>query len=166
MDNQATRHIKKFLPRTTASCKLLNPITIVLTPPNGPFRPSRGHSLLPWQQPIVISPSNCGISLPHKSRTPSTCCGLHASTHLNWCTRSSTDHTIGIVIPLPHLGAKPLSTRTATHKYHVHPTALMLSIWGQKKIITDATIITFPTHALTMSPDPRNCFRNIASCHP
>jgi hypothetical protein len=166
MDNQATRHIKKILLRMTASCKLSNPITIVLTLPNGPFRPSRGHSLLPWQQPIVISPSNCGIDLPHKSRTPSTCCGLHTLTHPNWHTRSSMDHTIGTVIPLPHLGAKPLSTRMATHEDHGHPAASMLSIWGRQKIITDATIIAFPTHALTVSPDPRNCFRNIASCHP
>ncbi len=149
----------------TASCKLLNPITIVLTLPNGPFRPSRGCSLLPWQQPIFISPSNCGIGLPHKSRIPSTCCRLHASTHPNQRTGSSTDHTIGTVIPLPHLGAKPLSTRTATHEDHGHPAVLMLSIWGRQKIIADATIITFPTHVLTMSPDPRNCFRNIASCH-
>ncbi len=150
----------------TASCKLSNPITIVLMPPNGPFRPSRGRSLLPWQQPIVISLSNCRIGLPHKSRTPSTCCGLHASTHPNRRTRSSMDHTIGTVIPLPHLGAKPLSMRTVTHEDHGHPAALMLSIWGQQKIITDATIITFPTNALTVSLDPRNCFRNIASCHP
>ncbi len=157
---------KNFLPRITASCKLSNSITIVLTPLNRPFRPSRGCSLLPWQQPIVISPSNCGIGLPHKLRKPSTCCRLHASTHPNRRTRSSMDHTIGTVIPLPHLGAKPLSTRTATHGDHGHPAALMLSICGQQKIITDATIITFPTHALTVSPDPRNCFCNIASCHP
>jgi hypothetical protein len=157
---------QKKIPRTTASCKKSNPITIMLMLPNRPFRPSRGRSLLPWQQPIVISPSNCGISLPHKSRTPSTCCGLHVPTHPNWRTRSSTDHTIGTVIPLPHLGAKQLSTRTVTHEDHGHPAALMLSIWGRQKIITDATIITFPTHTLTLSPDPRNCFRNIASCHP
>ncbi len=53
---------------------------------------------------------------------------------------------IGTIILLPHLGAKPLSTRMATHKDHGHPAALMLSIWGRQKIITDATIITFPTH--------------------
>jgi hypothetical protein len=101
MDNQATQHIKKFSQRTTASCKLLNLITIVLTPQNRPFKPSRQRSLLPWQQLIVISPSNCGIGLPHKSRTPSTCCRLRESTHPNQRMRYSKDRTIGTNINCP-----------------------------------------------------------------
>jgi hypothetical protein len=157
---------KKSSPRTTASCKFSNPITIKLMPPNKPFKHSRRRSLLPLQQLIVIFPFNCGIDLPRKSRTSSTCCGLRALTHPKWHTRYYMARMIGTVIPLPHLGARLLSTRMVTHEDHGHPAALMLSIWAQQKIITDATNITFPKRKLTISPDPRSCFHNIASCHP
>jgi hypothetical protein len=43
MDNQATKHIKNFSQRMIASYRLWSPITIELTPPSRPSKPSRLH---------------------------------------------------------------------------------------------------------------------------
>jgi hypothetical protein len=63
MDNQATKHIKKFL--TKNDCKL----QVV----NAQSKHSRRPSLQHWQQPTAISHCNCGINLPHRYKIPLTC---------------------------------------------------------------------------------------------
>jgi hypothetical protein len=150
----------------TANCRSSNHIIIELMPPNAQFKHSRGVSFWPLQQQIVTSSSNCGIDLPRKSESPSTCCGPCKQTHQNQRTRSSTACTIGTVIPLPHLGPKQLSTRTGTHAAHGCPKAWMLSTWVQQKIITDAAIITLQKRKLTGSRGQRSNFHNIISCPP
>jgi len=62
MDNQATKYIKKSSLNRNANCNLSSHTT------NAPMQLNKGskrgnmHILLRWQQPIVISHSNCGIS--------------------------------------------------------------------------------------------------------
>ncbi len=58
MNNQATEHIKHFLPKTVASCNLLSRIATVSMRLNTQFRCSKMHWLQPklWQTAIV--PSN------------------------------------------------------------------------------------------------------------
>jgi hypothetical protein len=70
MDNQATKHIKKFLLTTSVNCSSLNPPTIESMPLNEQYKPSRMHSLQRWLLRTVSSPSNCGTGSHRKSETP------------------------------------------------------------------------------------------------
>ena len=132
-------------------------------PPNTPFNHSKRCSLRPWQQRTVTSPSNCGIDLPHKLKTPSTCYVVPESTRLNRHMKYSTDHTIGTAIHLHHWNARQSYMKTVTRADHGRPKAWMHSTWAQQKIITDAIIVLFPRCVLTVYPAPQNCSHNIAN---
>ncbi len=150
----------------TASCKLSNPITIVLTLSNGPFRPSRGCSLLPWQQPIVIHPSNCWIGLPHKLRTPSTCCGLHALIPSKSAYKILNGPYNWNRYPLAPLGCKAVVYKDGNTQGSWASHGIDAFYLGPAKDHYRCNNYYILNTRLTLSPDPRNCFRNIASCHP
>ena len=147
----------------TASCKWSSHITIKSMRPNEPSKHSRRRSLQHLQQRTVTSPSNCGINLPCRLKTHSTCCVGHESTRQNQRTKYSTDHTIGTVIPLHHWDARPLNMKTATRVDHGLPEVWMHSTWVRQKIIKDAIIITYQKRTLTISQAPPNCSHNIAN---
>ena len=132
--------------------------------PNEPSKHSRQRSLQHLQQRTVTSPSNCGVVLPHRLKTHSTCCAGRESTRQNQCMKYSRDHTIGIVIPLHRWDARLLYTKTATRADHGLPKAWMHSTLARQKIITYAIIITCQKCALAVSRAPLNCSHNIANC--
>jgi hypothetical protein len=165
MDNQATWHIKKFLTENNCKLQIVEPHNHRVNATNWAIQAFKGAFI------VALATTNNNFPLQLWDRlTP------QVEDTLNMLRASRVDPSKSVYeilngpydwnrYPLAHLGAKPLSMRTAAHEDHGHPAASMFSIWGQQKIITDATIITFPTHALTVSPDPQNCFCNIASCH-
>ncbi len=166
IDNQVTKHIKKFLTRNVCKLQVVEPHNHRV---NAAKRAIQTFKAAFIAAPTTIDrdfPSNCGLDLSRRSRSPSTCCGLCKMTHQNQRTRSSMACTIRTVISLPHLGARQLSTRTGTHAAYGRPKAWMLSTWVQQRIITDASIITFPKHKPTGYRAQWSYFHNIASCPP
>ena len=147
----------------TASCKWLSCLTIESMRPNKPYKHSRRRSLQHLQRRTVISPSNCGINLPHRLKTHSTCCEGRESTRQNQRVKYSTDRMIGTVIPLHRWDARPSYTKMTTRADHGLSKAWMHSTWAQRKIITGAIIITCQKCALTVSRAPLSCSHNIAN---
>jgi hypothetical protein len=90
MDNQATKHIKKIL--TKNKCKLQ-----VLEPHNHCINAAK-HAIQMFKAAFiatVISHLNCGIDLPHMSRTPSTCYASQELIPPNKHTKFKTDLMTG-----------------------------------------------------------------------
>jgi hypothetical protein len=66
----------------------------------------------------------------------------------------------------PPKGAKQLSMKMVTQEVLGHPAVWMHFILAWRRIITDATIITYQKPGLTISQGPLSCTQNIVSCHP
>jgi hypothetical protein len=72
MDNQATKHIKKFLTDNECKSQLVESHNHHVYTAERAILTSRMHSLQRWQLPTAISHSNCGTESLHKFKTPST----------------------------------------------------------------------------------------------
>ena len=112
----------------TASYKSSSHITIESMRPSGLSKPSRQHSLPPWQLQTAISRSSYGTDLLHRFRARSTCCAHHALILPNRHMRCCTGHMIG-TDTLSHLsGAKQWYTKMETHGDRGHQGGLTLFI--------------------------------------
>jgi hypothetical protein len=80
MDNQATKQSNPTSPHNNVVFNLSSQATIGSTQLNVPSKHSKIVSLVPWAQRTLIFLSNCGTSLHHRCRTPSTSFNNHEST--------------------------------------------------------------------------------------
>ncbi len=146
-----------------ASCKLSSHITTVSMRPNALSKPSRQHSLPPWQLPTAISRSSYGTDLLHRFRARSTCCAHHALILPNRPMRCCTGHMFGTDTLLHLSGAKQWYTKMETHGDCGHQGVLTLFISVRLWTITVATITMSQKQGLTVFWVRLNCSPNIAN---
>jgi hypothetical protein len=87
MDNQATKHIKQFLQKTSANYNLSSHTTTGSMQLNVPFRHLKMHSSQPLPPLTSTSPCNCGINSHCRCKTASISCDAPKSTHQNQHTK-------------------------------------------------------------------------------
>ncbi len=130
----------------------------MLTQPREPSKPSKIDSLVRWEQPTPTSQSNCGTSLPPKSKTPSIYFDPHACILTSWTTRHSKAPTIGINTQWLLLAHKQSSMKIPICAHPGHRTVLTLGSSALPRTTTVAIFIMSPRPMDTESPNLANLF--------
>jgi hypothetical protein len=135
MDNQVTKHIKTFL--TKNDCKLQ------LVEPHNHRVNTAEQAIQTFKNAFIAVLSTTDSNFPLQLWDQLTLQIQDTlnllQTQLNQHMKSSTDHTTGTGIPWPHLDAKPLYTKMATHVGHGHQQELTRGTLDHLRTITDVT---------------------------
>jgi hypothetical protein len=133
MDNQATKHIKKYLPKNNCKLQLVEPHNHHVNTAKQAIQTFKDVFISALAMTDSNFPSSCGINSRLRSRTHYICCVHHVLTHPSWLMKSSMARTIGTDTRWPPLDAKPSSMRMAACGVHGHREALTRGIWACPK---------------------------------